>query len=254
MRPYRKLKKQDSSSKLLLKEVIGLTTKNANGLASNISGPNCIFMAGCVVVVYNVESGTQSHLIVSNRTPKPLSCIAISNDGNFVAAGESGHQPALLVWDCNNMAFLSELKSHRYGVSCTAFSPDGKHLVSVGLPHDGFIYLWDWRSGTLVTKVKACSSCSPVESVGFSSDAKFIVTAGKKHLKFWKVGSSIKPRGNGGAKSLTMHGKLINLGHQKGCSFVAVTSPMLTKRSLVNCHRGGETLPIYALTDTGELT
>lgn len=75
---------------LILKEVIGLTTKNANGLASNTFGPNCVYVAGCVVVVYNVERDTQSHFMVSNKTPKPLSCVSISKDGCFVAAGEVG--------------------------------------------------------------------------------------------------------------------------------------------------------------------
>ncbi|GMP51047.1 hypothetical protein CsSME_00017427 [Camellia sinensis var. sinensis] len=90
MKPNRKLKKShSSSSKLKLKEVIGLTTKNAYGLASNVSGSRCVYVAGCVVVVYNVESGSQSHLVVSNRTPKPLSCVAMSKDGGFVAAGET---------------------------------------------------------------------------------------------------------------------------------------------------------------------
>lgn len=73
---------------LVLEEIIGLTTKNGNGLASNISTARCAYVAGCVVVVYNVDSATQSHLIVSHRVPKPLCCVAMSKDGRFVAAGE----------------------------------------------------------------------------------------------------------------------------------------------------------------------
>ncbi|KAG5550428.1 hypothetical protein RHGRI_015400 [Rhododendron griersonianum] len=253
MKRNRKLKKPDTSSKLILKEVIGLTTKNANGLASNTFSPNCVYVAGCVVVVYNVEMDTQSHFMVSNRMPKPLSCVSISKDGCFVAAGESGHQPAVLVWNCTSMALLSELKSHQYGVTCTGFSPDGKYLVSVGFSQDGYICLWDWRNGVLVTKVKACSSCSSVESVCFSSDAKFIVTAGKKHLKLWKVGISIRPRANVGVKSLVMHGKPMNIGFQKGYSFIAVTSPFLINSGLVSGDQAGENLPFYGLTDTGGL-
>lgn len=129
----------------------------------------------------------------------------------------------------------------------------GKYLVSVGFSQDGYICLWDWRNGVLVTKVKACSSCSSVESVCFSSDAKFIVTAGKKHLKLWKVGISIRPRANVGVKSLVMHGKPMNIGFQKGYSFIAVTSPFLIDSGLVSSNQAGENLPIYGLTDTGGL-
>ncbi|XP_059667920.1 uncharacterized protein LOC132313247 isoform X2 [Cornus florida] len=240
---------------LTLEKVIGLTTKNANGLDASIlnSKSVCVYIAGCVVVIYNVDSGIQSHLMVSNRMPKPLSCVAISRDGNFVAAGESGHRPAVLIWDSATLAFVSELKGHQYGVACIAFSPDGKQLVSVGFPLDAYICLWDWRSGMLVAKVKACSSCSPVASVSFSSDSKLIVTAGKKHLKVWTFGSSTRHPTNARARSLTMQGKSINLGHQKGYSFVAVTSSILSDSHLDYCDQTGDFLPIYALTDAGLL-
>eukprot|EP00258_Populus_trichocarpa_P043012 XP_024459031.1 mitogen-activated protein kinase-binding protein 1 isoform X1 [Populus trichocarpa] len=247
----RKLKKSEtsSSSKLVLEEIIGLTTKNANGLASNTSTARFAYIAGCVVVVYNVDSTTQSHLLVSHRPPKPLTCVAMSRDGRFIAAGESGNQPAVLVWDCSTMSFVSELKGHLYGVECIAFSPNGEHVVSVG----GYIYLWDWRSGILVTKLKASSSCSAVTSVSFSSDAKFIVTAGKKHLKFWTVGSSPGTRLSNGTGSLAMHGKPVNLGPQKGSSFISVTSAIGMNNSPDTPEQAGDLFPIYVLTDEGTL-
>ena len=159
----------------------------------------------------------------------------------------------LLLKECHNNN-ISPISFHYFLIEASyVISFTGKHLVSVGFSRDGYICLWDWRSGMLVTKVKACSSCSSVESVGFSSDAKFIVTSGKKHLKFWNVGSSIRTRANAGVKSLALNGKPINLGHHKGGSFIAVTSPILTNSSLVNLDQAGEILPIYALTDTGGL-
>ncbi|KAB5552142.1 hypothetical protein DKX38_009453 [Salix brachista] len=234
---------------MVLEEIIGLTTKNANGLASKISTPRFAYIAGCVVVVANVDSTTQSHLMVSHRPPKALTCVAMSRDGRFIAAGESGNQPAVLVWDCSTMSFVSELKGHLYGVECIAFSPNGEHVVSVG----GYIYLWDWRSRILVTKLKASSSCSAVTSVSFSSDAKFIVTAGKKHLKFWTVGSSPGTRLSNGTGSLAMHGKPVNLGPQKGSSFISVTSAIGMTNSPATADQVGDLFPIYVLTDEGTL-
>lgn len=38
---------------------------------------------------------------------------------------QSGPQPSVLVWECANLTFISELKGHLYGVECIAFSPDG---------------------------------------------------------------------------------------------------------------------------------
>lgn len=78
----------NSLLQLVLEEIIGLTTKNCNGLASNISTTKCAYVAGCVVVVYDVESGSKSHLMVLHRMPKPLSCVALSSNGRFIAAGE----------------------------------------------------------------------------------------------------------------------------------------------------------------------
>ncbi|KAF8397340.1 hypothetical protein HHK36_016253 [Tetracentron sinense] len=250
--PFRS-KLSEAGTTLDLEEIVGLTTKNANGLASNISNGDCVYLAGCVVVIYNVESGTQSHLMVPHRMPKPLSCVAVSQDGRCVAAGESGHQPAVLVWDHASQDFISELKGHQYGVASIAFSPDGKHMVSVGFPHDGYLCLWEWRSGRLVTKLKASTSCSAISSVSFSSDANFFVTAGKKHLKFWTVGSSTRPRSNIGAGSLAIYGKSANLGVQKGSSFISVTSPIWTANNLVGADQAVEGYPIYALTDAGFL-
>ncbi|XP_044510723.1 mitogen-activated protein kinase-binding protein 1 isoform X4 [Mangifera indica] len=249
MKPNRKVKKPDASSKLILEEIIGLTAKNCNGLASNTSTTKCAYVAGCVVVVYDVDAGTQSHLMVSHRMPKPLSCVAMSCDGRFIAAAESGPQPSVLVWECANLTFISELKGHLYGVECIAFSPDGEHLVSVG----GYIYLWNWRNAVLVTKLKANSSCSAITSVTFSSDAKFIVTAGKKHLKFWTIGSSSRTRLNKGIELLTIHAKPVNLCLSKGSSFVSVTSPSRTKDNVANHKQATEMITIYALTDEGVL-
>ncbi|KAL8121510.1 hypothetical protein AgCh_018296 [Apium graveolens] len=72
---------------LILEEVIGLTTKDANELAFSSSSSKCVYIAGCVTVVYDVESGKHSYLLVSHQTPKPLTVVVVSPYGNFVAAG-----------------------------------------------------------------------------------------------------------------------------------------------------------------------
>ncbi|EXB89953.1 Mitogen-activated protein kinase-binding protein 1 [Morus notabilis] len=193
-------------------------------------------------------TGTHSHLVVFQQMPRPLSCVAVSKDGRFIAAGESGTQLAVLVWDVETLALVYELKGHLFGVGCIAFSPDGRHLVSVG----GYIHLWEWRIGMLVTKLKASASCSAISSVSFSSDAKFVITAGKKHLMFWTVRSSPKTRLSKGNVSMTMHGKAVNLGLQKGRSFISVTSSLRTNKTTM-CGQAGEFFPLYALTDAGVL-
>lgn len=128
----------------------------------------------------------------------------------------------------------------------------GKHLVSVG----GYIYLWNWRSGELITKIQATSSWSAVSSVSFSSDAKLIVTAGKKHLKFWTLGSSRRTQQNGGKSrtvritSLAIHEKLVNLSIHKESSLTSIAS-VWSSSSNDSCKQAGDFFPIYTLTDSG---
>ncbi|KAI3474177.1 hypothetical protein Pfo_028965 [Paulownia fortunei] len=252
MKRSRNRNKSHAPQNLILEEIIGLTTKNGNGLASSISSSKCAYTAGCVVVLYDVHSGTQSHLMARNRVPKPLSCVALSRDGTIIAAGESGHQPGVLVWNCATLAFICELKCHQYGVACMALSPDGKHLVSVGFPRDGCICLWDWRNKILAAKVKASSVSSPIASIDFSLDNKFIVTAEKNQLKFWKVRWPPGSRASTRSVSVTMHRK-VDLGHHKESSFVAVTSPRWMRSSSVNHIQAGERIPFYAVTAKGTL-
>ncbi|KAL3640716.1 hypothetical protein CASFOL_015684 [Castilleja foliolosa] len=240
---------------LILEEIIGLTTKNGNGLASSISSSKCAYIAGCVVVLYDVHSGTQSHLMTLNRAPKPLSCVALSRNASVVAAGEvfqSGHQPLVLVWDCATLALICELKCHPYGVACMALSPDGKHLVSVGSSRDGYICLWDWRNKILGQKIKASSLSSPIASVNFSSDKKLIVTAEKNQLKFWKVRWSPGTRAVTRPVSMTMQ-KKANLGQHEESSFVAVTSLSWMSSSAAKHSQAGEQIPFYAVTEKGTL-
>ena len=112
--------------------------------------------------------------------------------------------------------------------------------MSVG----GYIFLWEWRSGTLLTKLKASSSSAAIASVSFSPDANFVVTAGKKHLKFWAIRSSPKTRLNKGTVSLTMHGKAANFKLQNGSSFVSIAGSLISGQD-------SETFSFYALTEEG---
>jgi hypothetical protein len=74
---------------LELERVIGLTTTSPNGLACNTSTGDLAYLAGCVVVVYNVKANCQTHFLTASKTPKAFACVAYSNQGGkFLAAGE----------------------------------------------------------------------------------------------------------------------------------------------------------------------
>lgn len=127
----------------------------------------------------------------------------------------------------------------------------GRHLASVGYADDGYICLWDLRTQTILTRIKACSA---VASVSFSLDAKFIVTAGRKHLKLWKVELPTRSRPTTRAISVAINGKSLNVGHCQGYSFIAVTYPHWSDERVVNNIMDNKSLYIYALADTGSFS
>jgi WD40 repeat protein len=66
------------------------------------------------------------------HTLKTLRCLAFSPDGRYLAAGEVGHNPRILVWDTVSQDLVGHMQGHRFGVHSLAFSPNGRYLVSIG--------------------------------------------------------------------------------------------------------------------------
>jgi hypothetical protein len=70
-----------------LEKIIGNTVKHA---ATVICGPGgeMIYPAGCVVVLYDPKTNQQRFLWSDNN--KAITCVAISSNGRYLAAGEVG--------------------------------------------------------------------------------------------------------------------------------------------------------------------
>uniref|UniRef100_A0A3Q2Y1C5 Mitogen-activated protein kinase binding protein 1 n=1 Tax=Hippocampus comes TaxID=109280 RepID=A0A3Q2Y1C5_HIPCM len=138
------------------------------------------YPAGCVVVLLNPRKNRQQHLINTSR--KTITALSFSQDGKYLVTGESGHLPAVRLWDVSERRQVSELQKHEYGVSCVAFSPDGKHIVSVGNQHDMMVNVWAWKKDVVIAANKVSSK---VTGVSFSEDSSYFVTVGNRHVKFW---------------------------------------------------------------------
>ncbi|TPX61218.1 hypothetical protein PhCBS80983_g01246 [Powellomyces hirtus] len=188
-----------------LERVLGLTAARPASLAlnPNTDTPVLAYPAGGVVVLYNYrrnrqisfltgtgapdgERGSSSAATASRRgalqATRAASCVAYSADGEFLAVGESGHQPRVVIWKGNSI--VSELVGHKYGILALAFSPDSKYLVSVGYQHDGTVYLWNWRLGQRLAYSRISTK---INSVAFDPQGEFFVTAGTRHMKFWYI-------------------------------------------------------------------
>lgn len=103
---------------LELERVIGLTTITAAGLACN--GEELAYLAGCVVVVYNVRTNCQTNFLMAPRGPKSFACVAYSGQGGkFVAAGEVCMCPTDVIVSLNLMWVM--MKKKPYGMVCIHF-------------------------------------------------------------------------------------------------------------------------------------
>ncbi|KAL2099090.1 hypothetical protein ACEWY4_005570 [Coilia grayii] len=172
--------KQNLSNKVTLEKVLGITTLGNRALASDPRSGLVAYPAGCVVVLLNPKKNKQHHIVNSFR--KTITTVSFSPDGKYVVTGESGHMPAVRVWDAAERTQVAELQEHKYGVACVAFSPNSKYIVSVGYQHDMIVNVWAWKKNVVVAANKVSSK---VTAVSFSDDSSYFVTAGNRHVKFW---------------------------------------------------------------------
>ncbi|OWP02392.1 hypothetical protein B2J93_3180 [Marssonina coronariae] len=125
----------------------------------------------------------------SRERIKAATCLSISQDGRFLAVGETGYSPRVLIFSLQDNSSdrpLSILNEHTYGVKAVAFSPDQRYLVSLGAPNDGFLYVWSINQRTGAAKLHSSNKCTSFvkQMVWLGSS---IVTVGTRHIKIWRV-------------------------------------------------------------------
>ncbi|KAF9969564.1 hypothetical protein BGZ73_008044 [Actinomortierella ambigua] len=174
-----------------------------------------------------------SSKVPASLKPKPISCLAFSPDGQYLAVGETGHQPRILVWDVIQRVPIVELIGHQFGVQALQFSANGKILVSLGFQHDGFVNVWNWRSrlklatNKVTSKVNALIPHNADGSVSHAGTTTLsFITVGLRHVKFWYLGQSKAHARAGIADIRLLDGRSAMLGEMRDANFVdAVSSP-----------------------------
>ncbi|XP_078316008.1 WD repeat-containing protein 62-like isoform X5 [Crassostrea virginica] len=216
------------NQRVSLERVIGLTVSTNATLTCDQNTGTIAYPAGCVVVLFNPRRNKQSHIF--NTSKKTITSLAFSPDGKQLVTGESGHQPAVRVWDVAEKTQVAEFHGHKFGIVCVKFSPSLKYLVSVGSQHDMMVNVWNWKTGTKVASNKISSK---VNSIAFSKDGSMFVTVGNRHVKFWYLESS-KSKIN---ETVPLQGRNGILGDHKNNYFCDVA-----------CGQA-----VYAITQTGLL-
>ncbi|KAK5638850.1 hypothetical protein RI129_013145 [Pyrocoelia pectoralis] len=180
------------TERIKLERVLGVTVSSNAALDSNPNSETVAYPAGCTVVLFNSQTGNQSHIINSSR--KTITSLAFSSCGRYLVTGECGHQPAVRVWDLQadpqpgppglapQVQHVAEFLSHKYGISCVSFSPSGKYVVSIGTQHDMIVNVWDWKNNIKVASNKVSTK---VKALAFAENGSYFVTVGNRHVKFW---------------------------------------------------------------------
>lgn len=97
----------------------------------------------------------------SRERIKAATCLSISRDGQFLAVGETGYTPRVLIFNLHESSDVPIviLNEHTFGVTAVAFSPDGRYLATLGSPNDGFLYMWSISSNG-AARLHASNKCT----------------------------------------------------------------------------------------------
>ncbi|KKA26261.1 hypothetical protein TD95_000014 [Thielaviopsis punctulata] len=137
----------------------------------------------------------ESKTWTSRERIKAASCLALSRDGRFLAVGEAGYAPRVLIFglqDSSSDVPLVSISEHSFGVRAVAWSQDTRFLASLGTVNDGFLYMWkiDPRTGAakLFQQNRCTSAIKDIVWMGTN-----LITLGVRHVKAWKVEENVAP-------------------------------------------------------------
>ncbi|KAJ5784074.1 uncharacterized protein N7518_009751 [Penicillium psychrosexuale] len=132
----------------------------------------------------------------SRERIKAVTSVSISPNGRFLAVGETGYNPRVLIFSTARDALpdvpLSILNEHTFGVRSLAFSPDSQYLATLGNPNDGFLFMWTVNLKNGSAKLHSANKCT-----SFINDMCWVghtlVTTGLRHVKVWRLPTAIRP-------------------------------------------------------------
>jgi WD40 repeat protein len=180
---------------------------------------------------------------------KAATAVSFSPNGRFLAVGETGYKPRVLVFSLADKSFadspVSSMCEHTFGVQSVSFGPDSRYLASLGTVNDGFLYIWsiDERGGTptLIASNKCITSVRHMAWMGCS-----LVTVGLRFIKVWRPNdlpasvneNSEKGYGLYNRQHKPLAGRNTLLGDLLDATFTCVASYSDTKAII--CTDGGD--------------
>ncbi|XP_078612841.1 echinoderm microtubule-associated protein-like 6 [Branchiostoma floridae x Branchiostoma japonicum] len=177
---------------LQLKFVHGYRTQDCRNNLHYTRAGEVVYHVAAVGIVYERDSHSQRFYL---QHTDDILCLSKHPADDIFATGQVGKNPAIHVWESENMENLAVLQGqHARGVCELDFTAAGTRLASVGLDDDHSIVIWDWKTSTPLATTKGHKDkifgvqWNPYDSARF-------VTIGIKHIKFWTLsGNSFTSR------------------------------------------------------------
>jgi WD40 repeat protein len=148
-----------------------------------------------VVFVLDVANGGIRRRF--KRHENPVTCAALSPDGQLVLSGDSYGD--LLLWEVETGREIDFLRGHRHAIVSVAFAANGRNALSGS--RDGTMRLWDVNTGEDLDCFENKDGAS-IHCVAFSADGRLALAAGSGGtVLLWEVKSGRKfgrLRGAGG--------------------------------------------------------
>ncbi|HIK21267.1 MAG TPA: hypothetical protein IGR15_09460 [Synechococcus sp. M44_DOE_062] len=119
--------------------------------------------------------------------PAAITALAISPDGNLLAAG--GDDGMIRLWDPHAGELLQTLAGHKGSIEALAISPDGTFLVSGGA--DKTVRVWDFPAlplGDGVPRLQLLGHTELINSVAISPEGRWIASgSADRTIRLWQA-------------------------------------------------------------------
>ena len=138
--------------------------------------------------VYVIDLAANKIVQVCEGITRPVWAVALSPDGERVAAGGVGGQ--LHIWEVKTGKLVSEAPGYKGLVRALAFSPDGKTLASGSW--DKTARLWEVASGKELKTLEGGTEW--VVGVAWSPDGKYLAASERNHqVRLWQTDGTRGP-------------------------------------------------------------
>ena len=132
--PTALLKNELPRNSIALDSSIGFDFRKKNNL-QYLDEETVCFATGNVLQILNLSTGNVRHIFGTNTDG--IGCLRVHPSRKFLAVGEKGPQPNIMVYEYPSLKLHRILKKGtEMGYSCLAFSADGNKLASNGVKND----------------------------------------------------------------------------------------------------------------------